>query len=106
MNYSKVTVRVVETMSINSGVPFTTLCERTAEVMLDLTGGATIDAAGIGMWRDNDGRICKELGANIWTLCESVAQIESIKELAAALKVGGYQDCVLVTVETIGGDFL
>lgn len=77
-----------------------------ADHMVIITGGATIDAPSHGLWRDANGVNVSEMGQNVWTLCENENQVGSVRELARDLKGMTGQDCVLVMVENIRGEFV
>lgn len=89
----KVTIRVVETMATEHfHHSFQNVIDYCVENMISMTGGATVDTASVGYWKDDSGTIVKELGHNIWTLCEPQMLIP-LQNLANAMKKYGGQDC-------------
>ncbi len=106
----KVTVRVVETMGDAKHdfgfKDFNEAIEWVSEQMVRITGGATIDPIGVGMWRNDDGVIVKEKGCNIWTLTDSDDAVKDVRNIARQAALLGEQDCVLFTVEEVKAEFV
>ncbi len=106
----KVSIRVVETMGEpNRGTEFNSFkkaIEWVAQRMTALTGGATIDPVGTGMWKDSAGDLVIERGCNIWTLTDNPDAIDALRTLAQQAARMGKQDCVLFTVQDIKAEFV
>lgn len=106
----KITIRVVETMAdTHKGTEFPSFfaaIEWVAGRMVALTGGATIDPVGTGMWRDASGDLVVERGSNIWTLTDNPDAIDALRGVAQQAAQLGKQDCVLFTVESVQAEFV
>lgn len=102
----KVTVRVVETMATAIfQFDYNEVVNYAVEAVMEVTGGATVDEKSVGYWKDDSGKVVKEKGQNIWTLCEDES-VDKLREVATALKNFGEQDCVLFIVEDVKAEFV
>lgn len=99
----KVTLRVVETMA-GKGQPFDTLDDAVmwvADQFINLTGGVTVNAPGVGIWKDEEGNKIKELGQDVYTFTDDDFKVRQLREIGRDLKGWTRQDCVLFTVEDV-----
>lgn len=102
----KVTIRVVETMATTAfGRNYNEVIDYAVAAVMEITGGATVDAVSVGYWKDDSGKVVKEKGQNVWTLTDE-GNIEALREIAVALQNFGKQDCVLFIVENVNAEFV